>query len=102
MAAAGNGEHAAAQTHESSDKIAPYIEPDDQNRADQAQNREQEEEARTQLLNSESSLGRRVNIGLCFQYQAVDGRSEADRQVGIFGYQLSRLANQIELLATDS
>ena len=101
MAAAGNGEHAVAQTHEPADEIAADIEPDDQNRADQAQNREREEDARTQPLNRESSLGRRANIGLCLQYQAVDGRSEADGQIGIFGDQLFGLADQIELLAAD-
>ena len=98
---AGNGEHAAAQTHESADEIAADIEPDDQDRADQAQGREQEQDARAQPLNREGSLGRRADVGLGLRYQAVDGRGEADGQIGIFGNQLFGLADQIELLAAD-
>ena len=56
MAAGGNGEHAVAQTHEPADEIAADIEPDDQDRADQAQDREREQDARAQPLNRERSL----------------------------------------------
>ena len=99
MAAAGDGEHAAAQMRQPADEVAADIEPDDQDRADQAQGREHQQDARAQPLNRERSLGRRADLGLGLRYQAVDGRGEAHGQIGILGDQLFRIADQIELLA---
>ena len=86
---------------EPADEIAADIEPDDQDRADQAQGREHEQDARAQPLNGERSSGRRADLGLGLRDQAVDGRGETDGQIGILGDQLFRIADQIELLAAD-
>jgi hypothetical protein len=101
VSATGNSEHAAAETHEAADEIAADIEPDNQDRADQAQGRKGEQDARAQLLNGECVAGRRPDVSLGLQNQAIYLCSEADGQSSIFGNQFLGLADQIEFLSSD-
>ena len=98
VGAGGNGKHAVAQPHQPAQEIAADVEPDDQDRTDQAQGRERQQDACAQPLNRERAFDRRVHFGLRLPHQLIDRRCETGGQIGVRGDQLLGVCDQIELL----
>ncbi|HKF08739.1 MAG TPA: hypothetical protein VKB89_08465 [Xanthobacteraceae bacterium] len=96
---ARDGQHPIAQTHQPADDIAANVQPHDQNRPDQTQDRERQQDACTEPLNRERSSGRGIDFSRGLRHQAIDGPGEAHGQIGVFRNQLFSIADQIELLA---
>src|SRR5262249_52161045 len=67
--------------------------------ADQAQNRESEENSGTQPLSRKRVLAQGADVALRLGYQTIDCRRELPRQIGVLRNELLRIADKIELLA---
>ena len=96
--AAGDGEHALAHPRQTGEKAAVDIEPDNQNRTQEAEKGGAEDNSGSVALDDRGFETGRGDLAVCRGDQAIDGSGETARQPIVLGQKLLALRQDCKLV----
>ena len=96
--AARDGEHALAHSRQAGEEVAIDIEPDDQNRTQEAKKRRAEDHAGAVTLNGRSFAARLKRCPVRCGHQSINSSRKLARELIVLGHELLALCKDRELV----